>query len=140
MHFVETGVVLPATVFAPRVVGDSLARAPVESDLVLYRRYRNGDKATLALLKRLTQGRFEFGAIAQEILREYWSRGTAPTFAEFATVWLQAVAAYKGPNPEWAYLNDRVQGTAGQDWKQFRVQRARVAIELFQKATEAVLP
>jgi hypothetical protein len=74
---------------------------------VLYGRYRNGDEATLSLIQRLTGGRFAFGALAQEVLRAQWSQGTAPTFSEFADLWLTARAAHAGPNPEWAFLSDR---------------------------------
>jgi hypothetical protein len=56
----------------------------VESDQVLYGRYKNHDPAILKLMKALTQGKFEFGAIAQEVLRDCWSRNEAPSYRTFA--------------------------------------------------------
>jgi hypothetical protein len=86
-------------------------------------------------MKGLTDGRFRFGAVAQEVLRACWSSGDAPTYREFAVRWDEAVRDHDEPNPEWAYLSDLAHGTAGDGWKDKRVREARVALRLLRKAT-----
>jgi hypothetical protein len=126
--------VKPATIFRKEVVATrDLGRAPVESDPVLYGQYKNRDAATLGLMKHLTDGKFEFGAIAQEVLRACWSRNHAPTHREFAKLWQQAVEDHSRPNPEWAFLSDRAAGTVGPDWKKLRNQKATAVLELLRK-------
>jgi hypothetical protein len=135
LHFLNTGEVKPETVFRRGVVASPLAgRRPQESDPVLYRRYRNHDEATLDLMKSLTGGKFEFGAIAQEVLRDCWSRGKAPTYREFAQLWQKAVSGHSEPNPEWAYLSDLARGEANADWKRIRDQKAAFIMVLLEKA------
>ena len=134
LHFLNTGAVKAATVFHKEVVAtNDLGRAPRESDPVLYGRYKNRDAATLALMKHLTGGKFEFGAIAQEVLRACWSRNHAPTYREFAKLWQQAVIDHSRPNPEWAFLSDRAAGTAGPDWKELRNRKAAAVLALLKK-------
>ena len=87
----------------------------------------------LELMKRLTNGAFEAGAISQEVLRGCWTRGEAPTYREFAKLWLMARADHTKPNPEWAFLTDRAKGIAGTDWKQMRIRKASAAIALLKK-------
>ena len=134
LHFLHTGEIKPATIFPLSVTStQKLVRAPLESDLVLYGHYRNHDPATLDLMKGLTKRRFEFGAIAQEVLRACWSRGHAPTYREFAELWQSAADAHSTPNPEWAFLSDLARGTAGADWKQRRNQKAAEVVALLRK-------
>ena len=136
LHFLNTAIIKPATVFRAEVVATrDLGRAPLESDPVLYGKYRNRDAATLKLMKHLTGGKFEFGAITQEVLRSCWSRNQAPTYREFARLWQQAVVDHSRPNPEWAFLSDRNAGTAGPDWKKLRNQKAAAVLALLKKAT-----
>jgi hypothetical protein len=136
VHFLKTGNVKPATTFRKQVVsGKELGRAPVESDPVRYGEYKNHDAATLKLMKQLTDRKFEFGAIAQEVLRACWSGNQAPTYREFARLWEKAAADHSKPNPEWAFLTDLVQGTAGSDWKKLRSQKASAVLSLLGKIT-----
>jgi hypothetical protein len=137
VHFLKTGDVKPATTFRRQVVGGSkeLARAPFESDQVRYGEYKNHDAATLKLMKQLTDSKFEFGAMAQEVLRACWSRNQAPTYREFARLWEKAVADHSKPNPEWAFLTDLARGTAGRDWKKLRSQKASAVLSLLGKIT-----
>ena len=136
LHFLNTGIVKPATVFRKEVVATrDLGRAPVESDPVLYGQYKNRDAATLKLMKHLTGGKFEFGAIAQEVLRACWSRNHAPSYSEFAKLWQEAVADHSRPNPEWAFLSDRAAGTAGPDWKKLRNKKAGEVLTLLKRIT-----
>jgi hypothetical protein len=136
VHFLNTGAVKPATTFRRQVVSSKeLARAPLESDPVRYGEYKNHDAATLNLMKQLTDGRFEFGAMAQEVLRGCWSRNQAPTYREFAGLWQKAVSDHSKPNPEWAFLTDLFQGTAGRDWKKLRSRKASAVLSLLEKIT-----
>ncbi len=135
LRFVREGIVVPATVFGRQVVAAGpLGRPPVASDKVLFEQYKNGDAPTLDLLKSLTGGRFEFGAIAQEVLRSCWSINEAPTYAEFAARWERAADAHTHPNPEWAFLSDLADRTAGPNWKQLRSQRAGAVVTLLDRA------
>ena len=134
LHFLKTGAVKPATTFRKEVVASKeLDRVPLESDLILFGQYKNHDGAILKLLKRLTQGKFEFGATAQEVLRACWSQNRAPTYRDFATLWGMAAADHSSPNREWAYLTDLAQGTASPDWKRLRSQKASAVISLLKK-------
>lgn len=136
VHFLKTGNVKPATTFRKQVVSSKeLGRAPLESDPVRYGEYKNHDAATLRLMKQLTDRKFEFGAIAQEVLRACWSRNQAPTYREFARLWEKAAADHSKPNPEWAFLTDLAQGTAGGDWKKLRNQKASAVLSLLGKIT-----
>lgn len=76
------------------------------------------------------------GAIARILLREFWSKGTAPTFAAFAAAWLQAVEDHPWPNSEWAFLANRAQGLETSEWKALRAKKAAAALELLQKIAE----
>ena len=136
VHFLKTGNVKPATTFRKQVVSSKeLGRAPLESDPVRYGEYKNQDAATLRLMKQLTDRKFEFGAIAQEVLRACWSRNQAPSYREFARLWEKAAAEHSKPNPEWAFLTDLAQGTAGGDWKKLRSQKASAVLSLLGKIT-----
>jgi hypothetical protein len=136
VHFLKTGTVKPATTFRRLAVSSKeLGRAPRESDPVRYGEYKNHDAATLKLMKQLTDSKFEFGAIAQEVLRACWSRNQAPTYREFARLWEKAAADHSKPNPEWAFLTDLAQGTAGRDWKKLRSQKALAVLSLLGKIT-----
>jgi hypothetical protein len=58
------------------------------------------------------------------VARDFWSRGKAPTFTEFAAAWVESAQQHKRPNPEWAYLSDRAQGANTQNWKRLRARKA----------------
>ena len=136
VHFLNTGAVKPATTFRRQVISSKeLARAPLESDPVRYGEYKNHHAATLNLMKQLTDGKFEFGAMAQEVLRACWSRNQAPTYREFARLWEKAVSDHSKPNPEWAFLTDLSKGTAGGDWKKLRRRKASAVLSLLGKIT-----
>jgi hypothetical protein len=93
-------------------------------DRVFYGRYDKSNRQMIVLMKELTDGQFRDGAIARILVREFWTRGKAPTFKEFAAAWLQAVQEHTAPNPEWAFLSDRTRGTAAKDWKNLRAKKA----------------
>lgn len=130
-HFLRTGVVLKETCFLAEVVCfDAIPEKLRPSDRLFYGQYDKTSHTMETLLKSLTQGKFRNGAIARIVAREFWSKGEAPTFEQYASAWLQAVKEHRKPNPEWAFLSDRARGTAGSDWKRFRREKARKVIEL----------
>jgi len=83
----------------------------------------------IALLRDLTNGRFENGAIARILARTYWSSGKATTFDEYASAWLQALREHTRPNPEWAFLSDRASKGAVPDWKKLRASKAKEVLK-----------
>ncbi len=91
-----------------------------ESDRIFYGQYKDSNPNLLKLMTQLTDGAFEAGAISQEVLRACWTRGEAPTYRDFAKLWLKAREDHLKPNPEWAFLTDRAKGIAGKDWKQLQ--------------------
>ena len=134
VHFLNTGTIRPRTVFGKSVVRlEPMRSAPTESDRIFYGQYKDSDSNFLNLMKRLTGGKFEAGAISQEVLRACWTRGEAPSYREFAKLWLKAREDHTKPNPEWAFLTDRAKGIAGADWKQLRTKKASAALTLLRK-------
>lgn len=135
-HFLKTGVVLQETCFPAGVVCfDAIPEKLSANDRLCYGQYDKTSHAMITLLKQLTQGKFRDGAIARIVAKDFWSRGNAPSFQEFASAWLQAVKEHSSPNPEWAFLADRARGTAGLDWKRLREKKARKVIEVLNRVT-----
>jgi hypothetical protein len=100
-HFLRRGSVLKETRFRSAVV--SLEAIPEElaaSDRLFYGRYEKSNRVVMGLLKELTGGEFEDGAIARILAREFWSSGKAPTFQEYAAAWLVARKEHTKPNEE----------------------------------------
>jgi hypothetical protein len=134
VHFLKTGTIKPRTLFAQSVVSFEPMRSPPrESDRIFYGKYKDSDPGFLALMKRLTGGTFGAGAISQEVLRACWTGGEAPTYREFARLWMKAREDHTKPNPEWAFLTDRAKGVAGADWKKLRIKKASAAIAVMKK-------
>jgi hypothetical protein len=134
LHFLKTAAIKPRTLFEKSVVRfEPMPSVPVETDRIFYGQYKDSDANFLRLMKRLTGGAFEAGAISQEVLRACWTRGEAPAYREFAKLWIKARDDHTKPNPEWAFLTDRAKGIAGADWKQLRIKRASAAIVLLKK-------
>jgi hypothetical protein len=129
-HFLQTGVIWGETCFRATVV---CFAAPPEklapNDRLFYGQYDKANHAMMTLLKDLTNGDFRDGAIARILARDFWSRGKAPAFKEYASAWLQAVNEHSRPNAEWAFLADRARGTAGPDWKALRAKKAAEVIK-----------
>lgn len=70
LHLLRTGKIKPNTVFPASVVAvEKLGYDPCESDRVLYGQYKSSDPGIGKLMKRLTDGKFEFGAISQVVIR-----------------------------------------------------------------------
>jgi hypothetical protein len=130
-HFLETGAVLEQTCFPAAIVRfDPLSDNITQDDRLFYGQYDKKNRELIALLKGLTNGRFEDGAIARILARDFWTNGKAPTLREFAAAWIQASREHTRPNPEWAFLSDRANKVAVSDWKQLRVRKAAKVMKL----------
>ncbi|MEZ5345698.1 MAG: hypothetical protein R2681_09110 [Pyrinomonadaceae bacterium] len=131
-NFLKTGNIADATVFANSAVDLSGLPANIgEDDRIFYGCYDKKNPKMIALLKDLTGGKFKNGAVARILLREFWANGKAPTFSEFAKVWLKAKKDYSlDQHPEAAYLTDLRKGTAGNDWKKIRNEKARKVMRI----------
>ena len=89
------------------------------------------DQSVIRLLESLTNRRFTDGAVARILIAEFWTRGEAPTFAEFAQAWTAATrGAPELLAPEYAYFTDRQKHRAGADWKAVRRRNAAAALTM----------
>jgi hypothetical protein len=62
---------------------------------------------------------------------DFWTRGQAPTFEEFASAWTKTKAEqHRMLTPEYAYLTDLRHQRAGGDWKAVRRAKARSALKM----------
>jgi hypothetical protein len=95
-----------------------------------YRWYAKEFEGVMRLLRDLTAGRFRDGAVARVLAMEFWTRGEAPTFEEFARAWTKAKAGeHRLLTPEYAYLTDLRYQRANGDWKALRKAKAKSALE-----------
>ena len=130
-HFLRTRVILEETCFRASVVCfDKLSDNITADDRLFYGQYDKTNRTMIALLKALTDGQFENGAIARILARDFWSTGKAPTFREYASAWTHASREHLRPNPEWAFLSDRAGKVAVRDWKKLRRQKAAKVMKL----------
>jgi hypothetical protein len=138
-HFLQTGEVLGETCFRATVVRfETLSTKPNPNDRLFYGQYDKTNHTIMNLLKDLTGGGFRDGAIARILAREFWSRGEAPTFQEYAAAWLQAVDEHNHPNPEWAFLSDLARGTAGPKWKKLRAKKSANVMKILNQIAPIV--
>jgi hypothetical protein len=99
-------------------------------DRLYYRWYAKEFEGVMRLLGDLTGGRFRDGAVARVLAMDFWTRGEAPTFEEFARSWTKAKAEqHRLLTPEYAYLTDLRHQRAGGNWKALRKARAKSALE-----------
>ena len=99
-------------------------------DRIYYRWYAKEFEGVLRVLRDLTTGRFRDGAVARVVAMDFWTRGKAPTFEEFARSWTKAKAGqHRLLTPEYAYLTDLRHQRAGGDWKALREAKAKSALE-----------
>jgi len=130
-EFLNTGEAPTATCFAASVVAPSEVPARLRAtDRLYYGWYDKKNPVMIELLRSLTDGKFRNGAISRILAREFWTRGEAPTFEEFAKAWLEADAVGLGEHPEAAWLTDRARGEAGVDWRDKRQRIAARVLEL----------
>ncbi|HEY1471387.1 MAG TPA: hypothetical protein VGF61_20280 [Candidatus Acidoferrum sp.] len=133
-HFLRTGRVLPETRFRSAVVCfEAIPEELAARDRLFYGRYDKRNRAVMGLLKELTGGEFADGAIARILAREYWSRGEAPTFQEYAAAWLMTRKEHRKPNAEWAYLSDLAGKRNVAEWKKMRARKAKEVMKTIGK-------
>lgn len=124
-HFLRTGEISEQTCFPARAVSyNPLPKTIKPTDKLFYGQYDKSNPTMIRLLRDLTGGQFRNGAIARIVAREFWTKGKAPTFKQYASAWLAANQEHSSPNTEWAFLSDRARGTAGSNWKRLRQQKA----------------
>jgi hypothetical protein len=132
--FLTTGTILPETCFPAAVVSfDAFPDNVSGGDRLFYGQYDKTNHAMMAILKDLTGGKFKDGAVARILAREFWSRGEAPTLDTYASAWLRATRDHTRPNPEWAFLSDRANKTAGADWKKLRNRKAKKVLMMLRQ-------
>ena len=87
----------------------------------------------MRLLRDLTAGRFRT-RVARVLAMEFWTRGEAPTFDEFAGSWTKAKTEEQMLlSPEYAYLTDLKHRRADGGWKALRTAKARSALKTLAK-------
>ena len=130
-RYLTTGQVGRPTRISGKIVREENPPARLGTrDRLYYRWYAKEFEGVMRLLRRLTAGRFQDGAVARVIAMEFWTRGEAPTFEEFARSWTKAKAEeHRLLTPEYAYLTDLRHQRAGGDWKALRTVKAKSALE-----------
>jgi hypothetical protein len=130
-RYLRTGRVGQPTRISVQIVREENPPARLGSrDRLYYRWYAREFEGVMRLLRDLTAGRFRDGAVARVLAMDFWTRGEAPTFEQFARSWTKAKAeAHRLLTPEYAYLTDlRHQGADG-GWKALRKAKAKSALE-----------
>ena len=111
---------------------------PGRRDRLYYRWYAKEFEGVLRLLRDLTDGRFRDGAVARVLAMDFWTRGEAPTFEEFARSWTKATAErHRLLTPEYAYLTDLRDRGADRSWKAVRKAKAKSALETLSRIAPA---
>jgi hypothetical protein len=133
-QYLNTGTLPPATCFPARVVCVDKPPAKIKaSDRLFYGQYDPRREAMVAVLEKLTKGKLKHGALARILAREFWSKGIAPTYQEFASAWLRVQAEHTRPNPEWAFLSDRSEGKETANWRHLRTRKAKRVLSLLNR-------
>jgi hypothetical protein len=103
---------------------------PGPNDRLYYRWYAREHTGVIRLLRELTNGRFQNGAVVRVLAMKFWTRGEAPTFEEFARSWTKAKSEeHRLLTPEYAYLTDLKHQRADSDWKALRNVKAKSALK-----------
>jgi hypothetical protein len=129
--YLETGKVGQPTRISAQIVREENPPARLgPRDRLYYRWYAKEHEGVMRLLRVLTARRFRDGAVARVLAMEFWTRGEAPTFDEFARSWTKAKAEeHRLLSPEYAYLTDLRHQRADGDWKALRKAKAKSALE-----------
>ena len=130
-RYLTTGQIGQPTRISARIVQEKNPPArPGPRDRLYYRWYAREFEGVMRLLRDLTAGRFRDGAVARVLAMEFWTRGEAPTFEEFARSWTKAKAEdHRLLTPEYAYLTDLRHQRADGNWKALRKAKANSALE-----------
>ena len=129
--YLTTGEVGQASCIPAKIVREEKPPARLgPGDRLYYRWYAKEHEGVIRLLRDLTGGRFRDGAVARVLAMDFWTRGEAPTFEEFARSWTKAKAEeHRLLTPEYAYLTDLRHQRAGGDWKALRKAKAKSALK-----------
>jgi hypothetical protein len=130
-RYLRTGKVGQPTRISAQIVREANPPARLgPRDRLYYRWYAKEFEGVMRLLRDLTSGRFRDGAVARVLAMEFWTRGEAPTFEEFARSWTKAKAEQRRLlTSEYAYLTDLRHQRADGDWKALRKAKAKSALE-----------
>jgi hypothetical protein len=130
-RYLKSGDVGKATQIPQAIVREEGPPARLTAkDRLYYRWYAREHSGVIKLLKELTGGRFQNGAVTRVLAMKFWTRGEAPTFAEFARAWTKAKEdAADQVTPEYAYLTDLKYQRADGDWKALRTAKAKSALK-----------
>ena len=129
-RYLATGKAGPPTCIPAKIVRPNGPPAkPGPRERLYYRWYAKEHAGILRRLIDLTDGRFRDGAVARVLAMEFWTRGEAPTLAEFARAWTKANAGrHQLLTAEYAYLTDLQHKRAGSEWKGLRKAKAESAL------------
>jgi hypothetical protein len=130
-RYLATGDVGQPTLIPAEIVREENPPARLgPRDRMYYRWYAKEHAGVMRLLRDLTAGRFQDGAVARIVVMAFWTRGEAPTFEEFARSWMKAKAEeHTLLTPEYAYLTDLKHRRADGDWKAVRTAKAKSALK-----------
>jgi hypothetical protein len=129
-RYLTTGQVGQPTRIPARIVREENPPARLgPRDRLYYRWYAKEFTNVMRVLGDLTGGRFRDGAVARIVAMEFWTRGEAPTFEEFARSWTKTKARqHELLTPEYAYLTDLKHRRADGEWKALRESKAKSAL------------
>jgi hypothetical protein len=140
-RYLTTGKVGRPTRIAAHVVREEDPPARLGThDRLYYRWYAKGFDGVMRVLRDLTNGRFRDGAVARVLAMEFWTRGEAPTFEEFARSWMKAEAEERLITPEYAYLTDLKYGRADGEWKALRAAKGKSVLKTLAKVAPVRQP
>ena len=130
-RYLTTGEVGQASCIPAEIVREE--KPPVRlgpGDRLYYRWYAKEHEGVMRLLRDLTSGGFQDGAVARVVAMAFWTRGQAPTFEEFARSWMKAkTEQHRLLTPEYAYLTDVKHRRADENWKALRMAKAQSALK-----------
>ena len=138
-RYLTTGEVGPPTLIPAEIVREGNPPAQLgRRDRLYYRWYAKEHRGVMQLLRDLTSGQFQDGAVARVLVMRFWTRGEAPTFEEFARSWTKArTAAHELLTPEYAYLTDLKHQRAAGGWKALRAAKAKSALKTLARIAPA---
>ena len=134
-RYLTTGDIGQPTCIPAKIVREENPPAQLGSrDRLYYRWYAKEHEGVIQLLRDLTGGRFRDGAVARVLAIEFWTRGEAPTFDDFARSWTKTKSEDL-LTPEYAYLTDLRRQRADDNWKAVRTAKARSALKTLARIT-----
>ena len=129
--YISTGRTQKPTVLSSKIVKPLKGSSALTPDSpIFYGTYDRNDTRLWKLLSELTNGKFKDGAIARHVIRDFWTKGKAPSVKQFTKAWKKAIKDHGKPKPEWAYLTDLVSGMTQKDWKSYRVKQSKAALKI----------